>query len=101
MTAIQIQIVPILNLRRCDDDGSAQSQESLSKHQCLFTNNTSCIVLHHWLADPHNVHKHAMQQFEMNHLGGHAKVDEQKKKRSKIAICCLGFGGETSAASAS
>eukprot|EP00985_Skeletonema_marinoi_P018595 scaffold10417_cov137-Skeletonema_marinoi.AAC.19 len=37
--------------------------------------------LHHRLADPHNVHKHAMRQFEMNHLGGHAKVEEQKKKK--------------------
>eukprot|EP00986_Skeletonema_menzelii_P005115 scaffold1811_cov145-Skeletonema_menzelii.AAC.6 len=40
--------------------------------------------LHHRLADPHNVHKHAMRQFEMNHLGGHAKLDEQMKKQ-KIA----------------
>ena len=50
---------------------------------CLFVSMTGNF-LHHRLADPHNVHKHAMRQFEMNHLGGHAKLDEQKKKQ-KIA----------------
>jgi len=60
---------------------------------CLFFTMTG-IVLHHWLADPHNFHEHAMQQFEMNHLGGHdAKVDEQKKKRSvKLQSAVLDSG---------
>lgn len=48
---------------------------------CLFVSMTGNF-LHHRLADPHNVHKHAMRQFEMTHLGGHAKLDEQKKKQS-------------------
>lgn len=39
-------------------------------------------ILHHRIADPHNVHKHAMQQFEMQHLGGFAKQAHEEKKRA-------------------
>ena len=42
--------------------------------------------LHHRLADPHNIHKHSMRQFEMTHLGGHLKksLDEEKKKKKAV-----------------
>ncbi|KAK1746901.1 hypothetical protein QTG54_002245 [Skeletonema marinoi] len=80
--------------RRASPSTNASSQiiYVLFVGTCLFFTLTG-IVLHHWLADPHNVHKHAMQQFEMNHLGGHAKVDEQKKKRSvKLQSAVLDSG---------
>ena len=48
---------------------------------CLFVSMTGNF-LHHRLADPLSIHKHTMRQFEMNHLGGHAKLDDQIKKQS-------------------
>ena len=48
---------------------------------CLFVSLTGNF-LHHRLADPHNVHKHAMRQFEMTHLADNVKFDGQKKKQS-------------------
>ena len=39
--------------------------------------------LHHHIADPHNVHKHAMMNFEMQHLGGHQKLAHEEKKIQK------------------
>jgi len=38
------------------------------------------------LADPHNVHKHAMRQFELTHLGGHYRFDEEKKNQSAVKL---------------
>ena len=47
---------------------------------CLFVTMTGNF-LHNRLADPHNIHKHAMRQFEMTHLGGQQKVNELKRKQ--------------------
>ena len=47
---------------------------------CLFVTMTGNF-LHHHIADPHNVHKHAMMNFEMQHLGGHAKLAHEEKKK--------------------
>ncbi|KAL9183369.1 hypothetical protein ACHAXT_005156 [Thalassiosira profunda] len=43
--------------------------------------------LHHRIADPHNVHKHAMMKFHMDHLGGaHKAAHEEKPGRAKPAV---------------
>jgi hypothetical protein len=67
--------------------GVAPSTNASSQTYVLFV--VTCLfvtmvgnLLHHRLADPHNVHKHAMRQFEMTHLGGHYRFDEEKKKQS-------------------
>ena len=53
---------------------------------CLFVTMTGN-VLHHHIADPHNIHKHAAMQFEMQHLGGqHKLVHEEHKKRKVLQV---------------
>ena len=46
---------------------------------CLFVTMTGNF-LHHHIADPHNVHKHAMMNFEMQHLGGHQNWPMKRKR---------------------
>ncbi len=67
--------------RRVSPSTNASSQTYLLfVLTCLFVTMTGNF-LHHRLADPHNIHKHSMRQFEMTHLGGHLKsLDEEKKK---------------------
>ena len=52
---------------------------------CLFVTMTGNF-LHHHIADPHNIHKHAQLQFEMQHLGGaHKEIhNELLKKQRKV-----------------
>ena len=84
--------------RRVSPSTNASSQTYiLFVVTCLFVTMTGNF-LHHRLADPHNVHKHAMRQFEMNHLGGHAKAEEQKKKKQsalKLQSAVLDTGEKT------
>ena len=50
--------------------------------------------LHHKLVDPHNIHKHAMRQFELTHLGGHSRFDEEEKKKQSALKLQAAVTGE-------
>jgi len=43
-------------------------------------------ILHHRIADPHNIHKHAMMSFEQRHLGLAHKEAHDEKKRKKAEL---------------
>jgi len=52
---------------------------------CIFVSMTGNI-LHHRIADPHNIHKHAMMSFEQRHLGLAHKEAHDEKKRKKAEL---------------
>ncbi|KAL7532702.1 hypothetical protein ACHAXR_006532 [Thalassiosira sp. AJA248-18] len=87
---------------------SAPSTNASSKTYLLFL--ATCIFvtmtgnfLHHRIGDPHNIHRHAMQRFEMEHLGGRQKVAHEEKKKPYKLLKGVSFGAlpaETAAGAA-
>jgi len=70
--------------RRAPSTNASSKTYVLFLATCIFVTMTGNF-LHHRIADPHGVHRRAMQQFEMTHLGGHAKAahEEVRTKRKE------------------
>lgn len=82
------------NGRRAPSTNASSKTYLLFLATCIFVSMTGNL-LHHRIADPHNIHKHAMMQFEMTHLGGKQKeAHDEKKNLKKGAVAKKQGGGQ-------